>query len=85
MKSLDKVATTPQIKERRRNLELREHFETALVLLTPLLGNPANHTGAAFYRAMHQLQANFPKMSVNEIEALVAAVVRTVQTRASGR
>ncbi len=85
MKSLDQVALAPQLKERRRNPQLRQHFEAAHTLLTPLLGNPESHTGAAFYRAMHQLQTAFPQMSVNEIEALVAAVVRTVQTRASGR
>lgn len=85
MKSLNPVANAPQFKERRRNLQLRQHFETAQTLLAPLLGNPDSHNGAAFYRAMHQLQNAFPQMSVNEIEALVAAVVRTAQTRAGSR
>lgn len=72
-------------KERRRNLALRQHFDTAQDLLKPLLGNPETHNGAAFYRAMHKLQATFPDLSVSEIEALVAAVVRSVQSRNSGR
>jgi hypothetical protein len=74
---------TPQ--ERRRNPDLRENFDTARTLLKPLLGNPDHHNGAAFYLAMNKLQTSFPHMSGNEIEALVAAVVRSVQTRATGR
>jgi hypothetical protein len=72
-------------KERRRNQALRQHFETARDLLRPLLGSPDNHNGAAYYRAMHKLQATFPDLSVSEIEALVAAVVRSVQTRNGGK
>ena len=69
-------------KERRHNLALRQHFETAQTLLKPLRGGPNSHNGTAFYRAMNSLQRTFPDMSVSEIEALVAAVVRSVQTRA---
>ena len=72
----------PARKERRRNLALRQHFESAQALLKPLLGDPNNHNGTAFYRAMNTLQKTFPNLSVSEIEALVAAVVRSVQTRA---
>ena len=75
----------PPVKERRRNLALRQHFDAAQVLLKPLLGNTENHNGTAFYRAMNKLQATFPDMSGNEIEALVAAVVRSVQIRAGDR
>ena len=63
----------------------RNHYTIAETLLAPLLGDPKNHTGAAFYRAMHKLQTTFPDLSGSEIEALVAAVVRNVQTRAHGR
>lgn len=81
----NQTAAKPPRTERRRNTALREHFDTAQALLKPLLGSPASHNGAAFYRAMTKLQATFPDMSGNEIEALVAAVVRCAQTRASGR
>ena len=85
METLNQAPVQPQRKERRRNPALRQHFETAQTLLKPLLGNPESHNGTAFYRAMNQLQATFPDLSVSEIEALVAAVVRSVQTRAGGR
>lgn len=75
----------PPRKERRRNQDLRQHFDAAQELLKPLLGNPENHNGTAFYRALNKLQATFPDLSVSEIEALVAAVVRSVQSHASGR
>jgi len=81
----NQTAAKPPLAERRRNTTLREHFDTAQALLKPLLGNPESHNGTAFYRAMTQLQATFPDMSENEIEALVAAVVRSVQTRPSSR
>lgn len=71
--------------ERRINLLLRERFDAAQALLKPLLGNAASHNGTAFYRAMIQLQNAYPDLSGSEIEALVAAVVRTFQTRASSR
>ena len=71
--------------ERRRNLVLRQHFEAAQTLLKPLLGNQDNHNGTAFYRAMNKLQATFPDLTDSEIEALVAAVVRSVETRGGRR
>lgn len=67
--------------ERRINLMLRERFDAAQMLLKPLLGNTDSHNGTAFYRAMIKLQSAYPDLSGNEIEALVAAVVRTFQTR----
>lgn len=85
MKALNQAAAQPPRKERRNNKALRQYFTIAEALLAPLLGNPEHHNGAAFYRAMHKLQATFPAMSGNEIEALVAAVVRSVQTRSSSR
>ena len=85
MKTQTHAPSQPQRKERRRNLALRQHFETARELLQPLLGNPENHNGAAFYRAMHKFHATFPELSISEQEALVAAVVRSVQTRVGGR
>jgi hypothetical protein len=85
MQTRHQPATLPVSKERRRNQTLRQHFETAQALLKPLLGNPENHNGTAFYRAMNQLQTTFPDLSDSEIEALVAAVVRSVQIRAITR
>lgn len=85
MKALNQGSAQTPRKERRDNKALRQHFTVAEALLAPLLGNPEHHNGAAFYRAMHKLQATFPALSGNEIEALVAAVVRTVQTRSRGR
>jgi hypothetical protein len=85
MQTRQQSAMPPAIKERRRNQALRQHFETAQTLLKPLLGNPENHNGTAFYRALNQLKASFPDLSDSEIEALVAAVVRSVQTRPVSR
>ncbi len=71
--------------ERRRNLVLRERFEAAQGLLKPVLGDVTTHNGAAFYRAMTKLQNAYPDLSPSEIEALVAAVVRTFSQRSSHR
>ncbi len=65
--------------ERRSNQALRERFDAACKLLQPVLGNPESHNGTAFYRAMHQLHAAYPELSSSEIEAMVAAVVRSLQ------
>lgn len=67
--------------ERRSNQSLRERFDAACVLLQPVLGHPADHNGTAMYRAMHKLQATYPELSGQEIEALVAAVLRSLQHR----
>jgi hypothetical protein len=85
MEIRNQAPSQPPQKDCRRNLGLRQHFDTAENLLKPLLGNPESHNGAAFYRAMNKLQSTFPDLSVSEIEALVAAVVRSVQTRTAGR
>jgi hypothetical protein len=71
--------------ERRINLLLRERFDAAQTLLKPLLGNTESHNGTAFYRAMIKLQNAYPDLSGSEIEALVAAVVRTFQSRSGNR
>lgn len=67
--------------DRRKNLVLRERFDAAQTLLRPLLGTAASQNGTAFYRAMIRLQHAYPDLTGHEIEALVAAVVRTFQTR----
>ena len=67
--------------ERRRNLVLRERFDAAELLLRPLLANPDSQNGTALYRAMIRLQSAYPELTDSEIEALVAAVMRTVQSR----
>jgi hypothetical protein len=67
--------------ERRTNLVIRNRFDAALTLLKPLLLNSESFNGTSLYRAMSQLQKTYPDLSGNEIEALVAAVVRTLQNR----
>jgi len=67
--------------ERRSSLLVRNRFDSALTLLKPLLSTPASLNGTSLYRAMSQLQKSYPDLSGNEIEALVAAVVRTLQNR----
>ncbi|MEW5787043.1 MAG: hypothetical protein AB1899_04230 [Pseudomonadota bacterium] len=73
--------TAPVRVERRRNLVLRERFAAAQTLLKPLLGTADSQNGTAFYRAMTRLQNAYPDLTGSEIEALVAAVVRTFQNR----
>lgn len=67
--------------ERRNNPLLRNRFDSALALLKPLLSNTASLNGTSLYRAMSQLQKTYPDLSGHEIEALVSAVVRTLQNR----
>jgi hypothetical protein len=67
--------------ERRTNLVIRNRFDAALALLKPLLHNPESLNGTSLYRAMSQLQKTYPDLHGHEIEALVAAVVRTLQNR----
>lgn len=76
---------TPEMRvERRRNQVLRERFDAAETLLRPLLGVPGTQNGAAFFRAMNRLHTAYPDLSPSEIEALVAAVVRSFQSRSGG-
>jgi len=67
--------------ERRTNLLVRNRFDAALALLKPLLSKPESFNGTGLYRAMSQLQNTYPDLSGNEIEALVAAVVRSLQNQ----
>jgi hypothetical protein len=67
--------------ERTTNLLISTHFDAALTLLKPLLGNSGSLNGTSLYRAMSQLQKTYPDLSGHEIEALVAAVVRALQNR----
>ncbi len=67
--------------ERRVSLLVRNRFDSALALLKPLFSKPDGFNGASLYRAMHQLHQAYPDLSDQEIEALVAAVVRTLQKR----
>lgn len=67
--------------ERRTNTLLRNHFDSALTLLEPLLLNSTSLNGTSLYRAMNRLHSTYPDLSGHEIEALVAAVVRTLQNR----
>lgn len=85
MQTPNQAPTTVPSKELRRNAVLWQHYASAQALLEPLLGNPESHNGTVFYRAMNKLQATFPDLSDSAIEALVAAVVRSVQTRAVAR
>lgn len=85
MQTSNPVVTRPGLRERRRNLAMRRRFEAAQELLQPLLGKPENHTGATFYKAICKLQDTYPELSGHELEALVAAVVRSMQNREAGR
>ncbi len=67
--------------ERRTNLLLRVHYDAAFVLLEPVLRNTELPIGTRLYRAMNQLQATYPSFNGNEIEAMVAAVMRTLQNQ----
>lgn len=72
--------------ERRNSNELmRSHFDSALTLLAPLLRSAESLNGTSLYRAMSQLQKTYPDLNGHEIEALVAAVVRSLQARGSRR
>lgn len=65
------------------NLLTNKRYDAALALLLPLLRNPETRNGAGFYRALNQLQKAYPDLSGNEIEALVTAVLRSLQNRGS--
>ncbi len=67
--------------ERRVSLLVRNRFDSALTLLKPLFSKPDAFNGTSLYRAMNQLHQAYPDLSGHEIEALVAAVVRTLQKR----
>jgi phage gp29-like protein len=68
--------------ERRSSSQLvRSHFDAALTLLKPLLRSAESLNGTSLYRAMSQLQKIYPDLNDHEIEALVAATVRTLQSR----
>ena len=72
--------STPRL-ERRTNPVLRERFDAARSLLLPILGGANTHNGTALYRAMTQLQTAYPELSGEEIEAMVASVVRSLLQR----
>jgi hypothetical protein len=67
--------------ERRTNLQLRGHYDAALLLLEPMLRDTDTPMGTRLYRAMGQLHAAHPSLNGHEIEALVAAVMRSLQRR----
>ncbi len=79
MQGIAHASITPA--ERTTNQLISTHFDAALTLLKPLLGNSGSLNGTSLYRAMSQLQKTYPDLSGHEIEALVAAVVRTLQNR----
>jgi hypothetical protein len=79
MQGITNASNTPA--ERTTNLLISTHFDAALKLLKPLLGNSVSLNGTSLFRAMSQLQKTYPDLSGHEIEALVAAVVRTLQNR----
>jgi hypothetical protein len=67
--------------DRRANLQLRGHYDAALLLLEPILRNTETPIGTRLYRAMSQLHAAHPNLNGHEIEALVAAVMRSLQRK----
>lgn len=64
-----------------RNLLLRTRFDSALVLLKPLLNDSDVLSGTCLYRAMSQLHKAYPDLRGDEIEALVTDVIRSLQHR----
>ena len=64
-----------------RSLLLRSRFDSALVLLKPLLSASDALSGTNLYRAMSQLHTAYPDLRGDEIEALVADVIRSLQNR----
>lgn len=63
-------------------LLLRTRFDSALVLLKPLLSDSdALMSGTSLYRAMSQLHKAYPDLRGDEIEALVSEVIRSLQNR----
>jgi hypothetical protein len=58
---------------------MRTRFDSALALLQPLLNKSDSFNGAGLFRAMHQLHKTNPDLSGDEIEVLVAEVIRHLQ------
>ncbi len=77
----DKTTGQARPAERRYNYQLRERFETAVKLLKPILAQSPSPNGTMLYRVMHQLQTAYPDLSASEIEALMAAVMRSAQNK----
>jgi hypothetical protein len=63
------------------SLLLRTRFDSALVLLKPLLSDSDALSGTSLYRAMSQLHKTYPDLRGDEIEALVSEVIRSLQNR----
>jgi hypothetical protein len=74
-----KLTGHAHVADRRLNNKLREHFDTAERLLEPILAKATALNGTLLYRLMHKLQTAYPDLSPSEIEALMAAVIRSVE------
>ena len=68
-----------QTAERRGDNHLRERFEEACRLLTPLVCEGAAGSSAACYKAMRRLHEAYPDLSPAEVEALASAVCRALK------
>jgi len=79
------INTTPHAyskpEEPPRSLLLRTRFDSALVLLKPLLSDSDALSGTNLYRAMSQLHKTYPDLRGDEIEALVSEVIRSLHNR----
>lgn len=67
--------------ERRHNPKQRARFDTAMMLLQPLLEQTAAND-TMMYRVMERLQATYPDMSPGDVEALMMSALRTLKKRA---
>ena len=72
-------------KERRRNLALRQHFETAQALLKPLLGDPNNHNGAVFLGLNGVVVKSHGSANALGVANAVAVTVRLLEDNLTDR
>jgi len=63
----------------RINMLMRTRFDAALTLLKPMLNSSDSLNGTSLFRAMNQLHKANPDLSGDEIEVLVAEVIRVLQ------
>lgn len=66
--------------ERRHNPHQRARFDTALMLLKPVLERSATND-TMMYLVMERLQATYPDMSASDVEALMMSALRTLKKR----
>lgn len=78
----DRLDTAPVLEAWQGGTRLRRRIEEARKLIEPELARestPSN--GAAMYRALNRLHKHYPDLTEQEVEALVASVVRAISGR----